>query len=96
MTICCPCCESIIGQRIRQGKPMISQRLLNKLQNINSGSCSPTDFIIADAIDGDMAFGDSKGGRQRYKTRADYLNNQCTPLRSLRQDPQITDPILRS
>jgi len=36
---------------------MIKQRLLDKLANIKAGSYKADDFIIADAKDGDMAFG---------------------------------------
>lgn len=68
---------------------MINQRLLSKLEKIKSGSYCATDFIIADAKDGDMAFGipapgpvietdsDSTIRRQRYKTRAEYLGNMA-------------------
>ena len=66
---------------------MIATRLQTKLKNIKSGKYQPSDFIVADAKDGDMAFGiaapgpiqsntDSPPGKNRaeYKTRAGYLN----------------------
>lgn len=66
---------------------MITKNLKNKLDKIRAGKYQPTDFIIADAKDGDMAFGvtapgpaavaDSQAqgsGPIKYKTRADYLN----------------------
>jgi len=65
---------------------MIHQDLLKKLGNIKAGQYQPTDFIIADAKDGDMAFGIAAPGPDRsssaagatqdspnYKTRSDYL-----------------------
>jgi len=65
---------------------MIAKKLEDKLEKIKSGQYQPTDFIIADAKDGDMAFGiaapgpvnsfESQSGGSahiRYKTRADYL-----------------------
>ena len=70
---------------------MIQQRLLHKLEKIKSGSYQPTDFIIADAKDGDMAFGiaapgpvDSSGASSEpiYKTRAQYLQNMALMARS--------------
>jgi len=65
---------------------MIKQRLLNKLEKIKSGQYETTDFIIADAKDGDMAFGITAPGpvaadisgpprEQKYKTRHEYLTN---------------------
>lgn len=66
---------------------MIANKLQDKLDRIKSGQYQPTDFIIADAKDGDMAFGIAAPGplnvagnqnhdseRIRYKTRADYLS----------------------
>lgn len=62
---------------------MITQNLKTKLDNIKSGQYEPTQFIIADAKDGDMAFGVAAPGpiasrkdndeRVRFKTRAQYL-----------------------
>jgi len=66
---------------------MIHQNLKNKLDSIKSGNYQPTDFIIADAKDGDMAFGIAAPGPSgvgqskavapvpsSYKTRAHYLD----------------------
>ncbi|MDE2384628.1 MAG: hypothetical protein KGO53_08415 [Alphaproteobacteria bacterium] len=48
-----------------------------KLARIKQGKYKPTDFIIADAKDGDMGFGRAapgpKRGEDRLKTRAEYL-----------------------
>ncbi len=62
---------------------MITKKLKNKLEKIKSGDYQPTDFIIADAKDGDMAFGIAAPGPAPaaetdvesvlYKTRRDYL-----------------------
>lgn len=64
---------------------MIDQRLLTKLDNIQNGSYQPGDFIIADAKDGDMAFGIPAPGPVtgdttglRFKSRAEYLANMTT------------------
>lgn len=64
---------------------MINARLLTKLDNIKNNSYQPTDFIIADAKDGDMAFGIAAPGPvsgdttgQQFKSRAEYLNNMST------------------
>lgn len=61
---------------------MIRQRLHNKLENIKSGHYETNDFIIADAKDGDMAFGIAAPGPAvgdtsglKFKTRHEYLNN---------------------
>ena len=40
------------------------KRLDRKLSNILAGSAAPSDFIIADAKDGDMAFGITAPGPQ--------------------------------
>lgn len=68
---------------------MINQRLLSKLNNIKSGSYQPSDFIIADAKDGDMAFGIAAPGPVaddttglRFKSRAEYLNNMTAMTQS--------------
>ncbi len=63
---------------------MINQRLADKLSAIKSGNYTASDFIIADAKDGDMAFGIAAPGpltvpstgaeHARFKTRTDYLN----------------------
>ena len=60
---------------------MIATTLTTKLDNIKSGRYQPTDFIIADAKDGDMAFGIAAPGPvaaspsgSAYKSRADYLD----------------------
>jgi len=65
---------------------MITAKLKNKLDKIKSGQYKPTDFIIADAKDGDMAFGiaapgpvsDGTAGSAgqkltQYRKRSDYL-----------------------
>lgn len=57
---------------------MITKKLSNKLDRIKSGQYQPTDFIIADAKDGDMAFGiaapgPAAGAHTKFKTREDYL-----------------------
>ena len=61
---------------------MINQRLLDKLANFKTGAYKADDFIIADAKDGDMAFGIPAPGPVagdttglRFKTRAQYLSN---------------------
>ncbi len=66
---------------------MINQRLKDKLDKITAGTYQPTDFIIADAKDGDMAFGipapgPDGSGDGHYKTRADYLNAMTAMARS--------------
>jgi hypothetical protein len=54
-----------------------NRQLERKLSNIRAGRYTPDDFVIADAKDGDMAFGvmapgpDSDG---KPKTKADYLD----------------------
>jgi len=62
--------------------PMIRRRLQNKLEKIKSGRYETTDFIIADAKDGDMAFGIAAPGPvvgdtsgQKFKSRQEYLAN---------------------
>lgn len=48
-----------------------------KLKRIRSGKYTPNDFIIADAKDGDMAFGvtcPGPDGHGHWKTRASYLD----------------------
>ncbi len=65
---------------------MIATRLKTKLDNIKSGKYQSSDFIIADAKDGDMAFGIAAPGpiqsntdispeleNAEFKCRADYL-----------------------
>lgn len=62
---------------------MIAEKLKTKLDKIKSGHYQPTDFIIADAKDGDMAFGiaapgpvlnsAADDGYTDYKKREDYL-----------------------
>ncbi len=68
---------------------MIQQRLLAKLQKITTGSYQSTDFIIADAKDGDMAFGipapgpvTDKISERRFKSRAEYLQNMTLMVQS--------------
>ncbi len=63
---------------------MINARLDKKLSRIKAGDYTPADFIIADAKDGDMAFGIPAPGPVAndttgfvFKTRAEYLNNMC-------------------
>ena len=68
---------------------MIAEKLLTKLDKIKSGRYTTSDFIIADAKDGDMAFGiaapgpelsdisvkESTGvGQLKYRDRAHYLD----------------------
>ncbi len=48
-----------------------------KLKQIKAGKYKPTDFVIADAKDGDMAFGvtcSGPAGRQQWKPREHYLD----------------------
>ena len=61
---------------------MITAKLQSKLDKIKSGHYSPSDFIIADAKDGDMAFGVAAPGpvdsnvtteSVKFKTKSDYL-----------------------
>jgi len=61
---------------------MIKERLHNKLEQIKSGLYQPADFIIADAKDGDMAFGIAAPGPvtgdnsgHKFKSRKEYLAN---------------------
>ncbi len=68
---------------------MINKRLLNKLESIKSGKYQPTDFIIADAKDGDMAFGVAAPGPVagddsglRFKNRQQYLANMTAIAQS--------------
>ena len=68
---------------------MINERLINKLHSIKKGQYQPTDFIIADAKDGDMAFGVSAPGPVpgdesglQFKTRKTYLANMSDMARS--------------
>jgi len=68
---------------------MIHQRLLDKLSSIKSGAYQPSDFIIADAKDADMAFGIPATGPAtgdtsglQFKTRADYLANMVAMANS--------------
>lgn len=73
---------------------MTASRLFTKLDNIKNGRYQPPDFIIADAKDGDMAFGIAAPGpvqlnpespqknRAEYKSRADYLNAMKAMARS--------------
>jgi hypothetical protein len=68
---------------------MINARLDQKLNRIKAGSYTPADFIIADAKDGDMAFGISAPGpvaedatRLKFKNRSEYLNNMCEMAQS--------------
>ena len=53
------------------------RKLVRKLSNIRAGQYTPDDFIIADAKDGDMAFGLLAPGPQpdgTLKTKSDYLD----------------------
>lgn len=55
----------------------MQKSLDSKLTKITSGNYSPESFIIADAKDGDMAFGTQAPGPHpdgSIKTKADYLN----------------------
>lgn len=57
---------------------MTARRLDRKLEAIIAGRYSPDDFVIADAKDGDMAFGVTAPGPRpgdpgRYRSRQDYL-----------------------
>ena len=74
---------------------MIANRLKSKLDHIKRGDYQPTDFIIADAKDADMAFGiaapgpdhsvtnsSQEKGRTEYKSRADYLGAMKDMARS--------------
>lgn len=68
---------------------MIDQRLLDKLSKIKTGSYQADDFIIADAKDGDMAFGISAPGPVTgdttglcFKSRAEYLSNMTAMAES--------------
>lgn len=68
---------------------MIKPRLHNKLQRIKSGDYQSTDFIIADAKDGDMAFGVSApgparghAGNREFLTRKQYLANMTAIAKS--------------
>jgi len=69
---------------------MIAAQLKTKLKNIRGGNYKPQDFIIADAKDGDMAFGiaapgpapDSPADNIKYKSRAEYLDAMKAMARS--------------
>lgn len=68
---------------------MIHAQLQSKLKNIRNGDYTTADFIIADAKDGDMAFGipapgpapGDKTGLQ-FKTRHEYLANMTAMAES--------------
>jgi len=65
---------------------MISTKLKNKLERVRNGQYQPSDFVIADAKDGDMAFGIAAPGpvplskklsikeTGEFKSRASYLD----------------------
>lgn len=68
---------------------MINKRLLGKLKSITTGNYKPSDFIIADAKDGDMALGIAAPGPVAgdesglsYKTRSTYLANMTAMAES--------------
>lgn len=56
----------------------MTKRLDRKLANIRAGAYAPTDFIIADAKDGDMAFGCATPGKGP--------DGKMKPLRAYRDD----------
>lgn len=56
----------------------MTKRLDRKLANIRAGAYAPTDFIIADAKDGDMAFGCAVAGKG--------ADGRMKPLRAYRDD----------
>ena len=65
-----------------------------KLSRIRDGSWTPADFVIADAKDGEMAFGLTAPGPKRgaagYKTRADYVAAMRTMTESGLVDVMLT------
>ena len=68
MAVICPGYVAIMNELVRS--------LDAKLERIRSGAFAPEDFIIADAKDGDMAFGvtaPGPDGRGGWKPRADHL-----------------------
>lgn len=77
----------------------MTTRLDDKLGRIRAGQYRRTDFIIADAKDGDMGSGittagprfDAAGARQGWKSRADYLDQIKAVL-----DQDIVDIMLTS
>lgn len=64
----------------------MNKTLDQKLARIKAGEYTPTDFIIADAKDGDMAFGmpapGPSSGPRPYLTKADYLDKMRTMTKS--------------
>jgi len=68
---------------------MIHARLDEKLSRIRAGQYTASDFIIADAKDGDMAFGIAAPGPVagdtsglKFKNRTDYLTNMTKMAQS--------------
>lgn len=81
--------DNLSPQAETTGHKLTHQRLLNKLSNIKSGSYQPSDFIIADAKDGDMAFGIAAPGPAtgdttglKFKSRVEYLANMIAMAES--------------
>lgn len=65
--------------------PEMHRRLDRKLANIRAGAYRPEDFIIADAKDGDMAFGiptAGKGADGRWKPLAAYRDDMVKVTKS--------------
>ena len=65
---------------------ILMKTLDTKLAKIRSGKYKPTDFIIADAKDGDMGFGRTAPGphrsEARLKTKAEYLASMAEMTQS--------------
>jgi len=71
----------------------MQKRLDRKLAAIREGSYTSSDFIIADAKDGDMAFGMQTPGRAadgRWKSMADYRDDMVAVTRSDLVDIMLT------
>jgi hypothetical protein len=71
----------------------MTKRMDQKLARIRAGAYKPTDFIIADAKDGDMAFGIATPGKSadgRYRPLADYRADMVRVIDSDLVDIMLT------